>query len=240
MNSLKVLLQTAQGSHWEGPFRIEEVQLEPGGLRERHLLQSDRSDCFEPRYHPQGEVYHLRRDQQEVRVHQGERAVSRPGVFKFAFQPHGSLVLLQEESPQAPYRLQWDGPQQELDASATHLDRFRGSSRWLVGTLDSLYEGELGLLSRRGDAPARRFSVSERHVYFCNGSGLYQDSLETLLWEAAGHSLSFPLWTPAGVLVTAEGEDQCSLWRVPSVGEAVLLWQDRGPRIFACDYREGS
>lgn len=227
---MKLLLQRTLNCNVEGPFWVESAYLDD----KLHGFMQISKDCQEPRLGPDGKAYWI----SEQRVFCGETALTQRPTFKMAFGE--CLVTLESQDEDSPYGLvQSGGEIQFLDSSLTHLDPIPGSDHWLVSSLELLYRGPLHDLQSQGPTPSRRFSAGPGHFYYAKGQELLQQSLAggapERLYACADGSLSFPLYTPRGILVTQEDSAENHLWLVdPQTGRATSLWQASDEWIYAC------
>ncbi|MBS2037543.1 hypothetical protein JST97_21325 [bacterium] len=235
---MKLLLQRTLSDRLLGPFWIESAHLDELRLHAFLTLMRDRESYFEPRFAPSGEVYWIsdRDGLPKVFRQNSPEPLTQRSTFKFAFQPD-RLVTLECEAEDRPYLL--DG-NLALDSSITHLDRIPGTRDWLVSSLDSFYRGPLEQLQSLGPTPARRFSAGPQHFYYTHRHELIQQSYDgqaESIFACQEGSLVYPLYTPAGLLVTQEDCPCHHLWLVdPEARTAVSLWSGSDEWIYACDF----
>lgn len=246
---MKVLLERAGGLDLEARSWVELAFWDQGRLY-GFLPQGSGAktpSCREPHFGPEGEVYFLHEDAESLseyptwhlrQTHLSDDQTTRD-TFKFGFQPSGQLVSLQAESPDQPYGVVWgdpQGPVQPLNSSATHLELRPQSEEWWVSTLDRLYRGGSEALRDVGPTPARRFTLTPHSLVWCQGAELWQRPVDAdraeILFRAPEGQLLRPCWTPQGIFVSEEESQPCRLWRLSESGEAQLVWQGEGERLY--------
>jgi len=228
---MNLLLQRTLNDNVEGPFTVESAILD----EKLHGLLPIAKDAQEPRFGPDGKIYWINEEQ---RVASDGAVLTQRPTFKVAFGD--SMVTLECQDEESPYGLvQGGGDIQLLDSSLTHLDPIPGSDHWLVSSLELLYRGPLTDLQSQGPAPARRFSAGPDHFYYTKGRQLLQQSHSggspEVLYTCSDGFLSFPLYTPRGILVTQDESAENHLWLVDTATrQATSLWQARDEWVYAC------
>ena len=232
---MKLLLQRTLNCNIEGPFWVESAYMD----KELHgfmPLAKDSGSYCEPRFGPDGKAYWISEEQRVFCQNSPTPLTQRP-TFKLAFGD--SMVTLECQDEDSPYGLVQGGDIQLLDSSLTHLDPIPGSDHWLVSSLELLYRGPLNQLKSQGPTPARRFSAGPDHFYYAKGPQLLQQALvggpPEPLFACSDGSLSFPLYTSRGILITQEDSAENHLWLVdPQTKQATSLWHARDEWIYAC------
>lgn len=231
---MKLLLQRTLHCPVEGPFWVESAYLDEE-LHGFMPIAKDSGSYCEPRFGPGGKACWI--SEQRVFCQHSPTALTQRPTFKLAFRD--SMVTLESQDDESPYGLTQGGEIQLLDSSLTHLDPIPASDHWLISSLELLYRGPLDKLQSQGPTPARRFSAGPTHFYYAKGRQLLQQSLaggspETLFTCPEG-SLSFPLYTSRGILITQEDSTENRLWLVDSdTKKAVSLWHASDEWIYAC------
>ena len=232
---MKLLLQRTLSGNVEGPFWVESAYLDDK-LHGSMPIAKDSGSYCEPRFGPDGKIYWISEEQRVFCEHSPTALTQRP-TFKLAFRD--LMVTLESQDEDGPYGLAQGGEIHLLDSSLTHLDPIPGSDHWLVSSLELLYRGPLHNLQSQGPTPARRFSAGPTHFYYGKGSELFQQPLAggppELLFACSDGSLSFPLYTSRGILITQEDSAENHLWLVdPHSKHATSLWHASDEWVYAC------
>lgn len=236
---MKLLLQRTLSSHWDGPFRVEEAGWNEAGLAGYLPVRKGSQSDFEPRYDGHGILHYLSDWPEPISLYRRPHELVEGGpIFKFAFDGQGRRACLTSQDD-GPWGLRVEGGAPEyFPASLTHLVGLPEGG-WLFSSLERLYRGQAGGWEDLGAAEFRRFCRGEDgQIYFCLNRQLYSQqpgSSQRQLWfEVDEGYLSFPLWTPRGVLVSQD--DPSRLWWVPRPQQATSLWQGREERLYVCDW----
>ena len=236
---MKLLLQRTLSPHWDGPFRVEEGHWQETRLGGFLPLRKGAQSDFEPRYDGSGVVHYLSDWPEPVSLYRRpNQLVERGPLFKFAFDSRGRRACLTSQED-GPWGLTVEGgPAEPFPASLTHLVA-TSQGDWMVSSLERLYRGEPGNWTDLGAVDFRRFSLGhDGLLYYCLNGQLFSRSpnsdQRTVWFEVSEGYLSFPLWTPRGVLVSQD--DPQRLWCLSSPGQPEMLWQGRDERLYACDW----
>jgi len=233
---VKLLLQRTLNPHWDGPFRVEEARWEGHRLSGFLSLRKGSQSDFEPRYDGQGRICYLSDWPEPVSLYRSpHELIERGPVFKAAFDALGQRATLVSHD-EGPWGLSLDGREPEFfPSSLTHVVAIAHQG-WCVSSLDRLYEGRPGQWQDRGPIEYRRFTCgTEGQLFYCLNRQLFGHTPGRVLWHEVDEGfLSFPLWTPRGLLVSQD--DPQRLWWVTSPGQAEILWQGGDERLYVCDW----